>query len=411
MKERNLFQNGNLLWTRVRNASGLVVRRSTGTDDVRLARRIRDMHESMKENRPTWDLLDAVVAGKLDLMPLYNAYAAGKLDDLRTQRSAQAVVDPDLSKLVDRWYDDVLVARVKNNQITQQSADDYLRQVRVVIPEGEYFPASKFNEDDLGVLITALPFSGSTKRRYVAALRLFYRYARKRVTLGANPFEDVEWMPENNDARLTWWDHETRVKVLDAMPAGEFRDAMTLVLGTGIELGALVDLRQYQFGASLYGERAILVSGTKTAARRDRVVFVDQWAWDRIKHLKRGDFFRRNKLFPTIDPDGGNLRDAFYEAQVVAGLIAAPALSDNGKKLWKAAGAHTIHDSRHTYAVCRSLGLDGEQEQNAKFCAHQLGHSDETMVLKIYGKVNLDELRRRLAARKAASHSTQEVAA
>jgi len=62
---------------------------------------------------------------------------------------------------------------------------------------------------------------------------------------------------------------------------------------------------------------------------------------------------------------------------------------------------HTIHDSRHTYAVCRALGLDGEPARDAKTIAHQLGHATERMVLDIYAKQNIEERQRMIEMRAA----------
>jgi integrase len=143
------------------------------------------------------------------------------------------------------------------------------------------------------------------------------------------------------------------------------------------------------------------VQGTKNDSRRNRTVFVDRWAWPVVQsYAKR--FMPRAKLFPSIG-DGKRLREAFYEAQVTAGLIDDAALSKSGKKLWKAVSPHTLHDARHTYCYCRMLGLDGEARESTKFCSHQLGHGSEQMVNQIYAKANLEARIRQLAAEEAAA--------
>jgi integrase len=317
--------------------------------------------------------------------------------NLRKSR-AERTDDPNIEPLVKKWRDEHLAGR----SISQQQKDDYYRQVRALIPEGVRFPRSQFSEDFIKAWLLGLGLSGSTKRRYLAALNLFYKYARKRAPLTENPFDEAEdWAPQNNPSRLVFWDHETRVKVIEAVDNIEFRCALGLMLGAGLELGAIVRMVGDDI-KNVETDRTVVARGTKNDHRRDRTVFVDAWAEPFVSFIEVfGKRFTR--VFPNIDDDGGNLRDAFYEAQVAAGVIEAPERSaETGKKLWKAVGAHTLHDSRHTYVVCRSLGLDGEPEQNAKFCAHQLGHANELMVLRIYGKVNLDELRRRRAVRKAA---------
>ncbi len=395
MTTTGLWKNGKLWWMRVRSSTGVVTPRSTGTADPKLAGRVRDLVQSLVDIRPMWDLLDAAAAGEIKLLDLYNAHSAGDTVNLRKSR-AERTDDPNIEPLVKKWRDEHLAGR----SISAQSKDDYYRQVRKLIPEGVRFPRSQFSEDFIKAWLLGLGLSGSTKRRYLAALNLFYKYARKRAPLTENPFDEIEdWAPQNNPSRLVWWDHETRIAVLAKVEDAEFRAALALMLGSGIELGALVAMKGKDVQA---GEGTVTAPGTKNESRRNRTIFVDEWAWTYID--KFSQYAGANStLFAGIDEDGGNLRDAFYEAQQAAGVIEAPERSpDTGKRLWKAVGAHTLHDSRHTYVVCRSLGLDGEPEQNAKFCAHQLGHANELMVLRIYGKVNLDELRRRRAGRKAA---------
>ncbi len=393
MNTTGLWKNGALYWMRVKNSTGAVTPRSTGTSDVKLAARVRDMVYALVDVRPMWDLLDAAAAGEIKLIDLYNAYSAGDTSNFRKSR-AERTDDPNIEPLVQKWYDEHLAAR----SITQESRDNYCRQVRLLIPAGVRFPRSQFSEDYIKAFLLGLKVTGSTKLRIVAALKLFGKYARKRAKPMEDPFEDADWLPKNNPSRLVWWDHETRIAVLAKIENPEFRHALALMLGSGIELGALVAMTVNDINS----DQTIVARGTKNESRRNRTIMVDDWAWQ----MQFPDYSppKKGLMFPGIDADGGNLREAFYEAQQALGLIEAPERAPKtGKRLWKAVGAHTLHDSRHTYAVCRSLGLDGEPEQNAKFCAHQLGHANELMVLRIYGKVNLDELRRRTAARRKAA--------
>jgi integrase len=87
------------------------------------------------------------------------------------------------------------------------------------------------------------------------------------------------------------------------------------------------------------------------------------------------------------------LRKTFYRAQVRAGLCEEPATSEKGYEQWDDVDVHTLHDCRHTFAVCRGLGLDGEPTQGNEYLANQLGHVDEVMVNRVYK--NLSPARRR----------------
>ena len=387
-RETGLYKNGSRWWILVKPIAGANVARSTGTEDLKLANRIAVMLQELAEDRSLQPWLSRAASGLVTLAVLYDHRSRGTLGQLANDLDAGAVVDTDLDPLVEKW----LTEHVSGRSIAAGTRADYERQIRAFIPAGARFPRSSFTEDNLKRILngltderSGLPLTGSTKRRYIAPLRLFYRYARKRVA-GApleNPFEDADWLPANNPARTTYWDHETVIKVLDKM-CGCARAKMTLVFGTGIELGAGREINDMHLRD--WKSRVIIAPGTKNDSRRDRSVFVDRWAWERLQ------FSREMLVVKMSDKD---LREAFYEAQVAAGIIAAPAKSKAGKKLWKAVKAHWIHDARHSYCFNRILGLDGEPQQNVKFCSHQLGHGSEQMVMHIYGKCNMEERIRR----------------
>jgi hypothetical protein len=48
----------------------------------------------------------------------------------------------------------------------------------------------------------------------------------------------------------------------------------------------------------------------------------------------------------------------------------------------------------------------GEEPQDAAFCANQLGHADEQMVLKIYKKANIKERLRLIQLRRSRTTAT-----
>jgi integrase len=175
--------------------------------------------------------------------------------------------------------------------------------------------------------------------------------------------------------------------VLDRM-SGMYREAMTLILGTGMELGAvLAPITGGDVGRE--DSRTVVAHGTKNEGRMDRTIFVDRWAWPVVVKRARS-VLPYQPLWPGLD--GNTLRDHFYRAQVAARLIAEPPLDRYGQPLWgRVKGHHTIHDSRHTYSLCRQLGLDGEPRQPMKFCAMQCGQADEQMQMKVYTKLNIAE--------------------
>jgi integrase len=401
----SLFKNGTRWWLRLPGGH----RTSTGTTDDRLARRVADMVDDFAADRRMSRWLTRVAEGVTTLGSLYENHSRGNLERLEAALDAAAINDAALEPLVGKW----IAERIRPaTDLREKTKREYERQIRYFLPAGVTFRASAFNEDVLAGLIGELvddqgePLSGSTKRRYIAPLRLFYRYARKRVTIPSNPFDDADWLPANNPPRVKYWAHTQVLAVLAEMD-GAARAAMTLMFGSGIELGALNAMEKRHVLESLPDGRGLIIApGSKTDARRDRTIYVDAWAWETVRAYAAGR--PKGKLF-DFQSCGGNLRDAFYAAQVAAGATEAPPRSEaNGVLLWGRVEPHTIHDARHSYCYARLLGDDGEPRQSTKFCSHQLGHTTEQMVMQIYGKCNMDERIRRLEITEARNEGHKE---
>lgn len=398
---RGLYQNGRLWWVRTLRspASGRTKSTSTGYPDVATANRVAGMLDTLRDSRAQWDWFDRVIDGELTLRTLYERFAAGQLAALRVELDAAAAEsdeEDDLAPLVDRWAREHLAQQVTFGNISARSAADYVRQTRAAIPAGEYFAASEFTEDVLKEQLGALEhgrtggaLSSSTLRRYLAAWRLFYKWARRQVELPANPFEESDWQPGNAPPRDVYWEHDVRLRVLAQM-TGEHRVAAQLMLGSGVELCALPAFTVGDVSGE--SERRVFAKGTKNQYRR-RHVWVDRWAWQDVFALAAGRA-AYEPLFTAIDwrDQARELRTQFYRAQVAAGLFPLPDAAPSGRRRWASvANLHRLHDSRHTFVVCRILGLDGEPARDAKFCAHNLGHANEQMVLRIYGRLRLEE--------------------
>jgi integrase len=416
-----LYKNGTRWWVRTVRAPlvGTTKSLSTGTTDTARANRIKALVDEFATNPTQYEWLSLAVAGEVSLDQLYTHHAAGTLATLREQLKAAKAsdADADLDPIVTKWEKEHLATL----GISQTSKDNYLRQVRKLIPAGVRFPASKFNEDTLKATLAGLTgarhdreavLSGGAKRRHVVAWQLFYKYARKRGPIFQNPFEDADWIPANGSPRSTFYEFDKVQKVLQYLE-GEDKVAAALVFGSGIELGALLNMKGAHIGSTLEDGRGMIVApGSKNEHREDRSIFVDAWAW-KIITPHTDTILPRGSLWSYNPKNGGKeLRDAFYNAQVRAGFIDAPTKNPaTGKELWGRVKPHTIHDARHSYCINRSLGLDGEEAQDAAFCANQLGHADETMVLKIYKKANVKERLRLIQQqqiRKAATKAAGE---
>lgn len=405
---QGLYLRSGTYWMRtVRSrTTGAKTAASTGTGDVARANRVVGFVADLSENRDQWDILDSIVADPKLLKDAYDAHARGALNTLRLSLSAKVAIkqDADLSPLVKKWYDERLMTNKKIHQLTR---DTYLRQVRRVIPEKVRFPASTFTDktlikalDELRDRRTGQPLGESAKRRYYVALQLFYQYARKEVTMPESPF-DKQWRPENDEARAQFMKPKTVRALLDRM-SGEYRVAMTMFFGSGIELGMLSGLKAQDVSSAPAnekdGDERWLMTGPngKNTTRENRLVYVDAWAWPTIAAY-RANMLPGARLFTGTASWKRMLRHAFYTAQVDAGLIAAPKVSAYNDRptsavnrtLWgDVDGKHTLHDARHTWSITRILGLDGEPTKSYKYCSDNLGHVNEMMLITVYAKMD-----------------------
>lgn len=394
---RGLFRNGRLWWMRVpRPLSGQPpVRRSTGTARDDVARKVRDTILGMAEQPHLLDLVEAAAEGHISLLTLYRRHARGELHLLRSEaaEAAREAADIDIEPWVTRWVDEVLPLL----RIGEKQRADYAYQIRTLVPEGERFPRSRWTEDELQAALgrirnsrTGEPLSTSTARRYASGWYQFHKWARKRVPLLTDPWEDDAWVPGNAPPRTVWWDHEQTLRFIEALPDEEHRVFAALVFGSGMEQGAALAFRCGDLGA----DRTVVARGTKNANRVGRTIILDQWADDIVRPYVEGRP-PRESAWRTIHPagDGKEVRTLWYETQVALGYVEEPPVSPKtGKKLWgKVEDLHNIHDARHTYAVVRLLGADGEPPQDIKYVASQLGHASEQMVMQVYAKANIEQ--------------------
>lgn len=392
-----LFRNGNLWWVRVRGPQSRdEKRRSTGTDDVRVANKIVGMIDELAADRKKgWEWLERVVSGDVALIDVYNHRVSSTLDELRASldNTRKNAADEDLREWVKRWIADVLPKRVtkRGGPLSERQRADYERQIRALIPTGEPTLCSELSEDYVSTALGKLDTKPNTSRNYLSAWRLFVRWARRKgAPIPGDPFEyAAEWAPGPSKPRNKVWSHTQRLAVLAEM-SGPAKAAAALALGSGMELSAILRLRGKD--VSHDDSRTVFADGSKTDYR-SRHVTVDEWAWKIfVEHAPHAVGSAR--AFPWSEATkGAALRETFYRAQVRAGLCEEPPKSEKGYWLWESVDVHTIHDCRHTYAVCRGLGLDGEQAQVSEYLASQLGHANEVMVQRVYK--NLSPARRR----------------
>lgn len=379
---KGLYQKHGIWWTGIPHPqTGKRKLLSLGTKDVREAQQFRAALLACSEHRANaHDLVEKVLDGSINLKAFYSAWISGKTDELRA-----ASRDTDLTQHLPGWQT-WTQARAKE-PVTAQTAGDYLKQIRTLMPEGKGFPLSKLTRRVVEKWLDGLDErSSSTRRRYYAALQSFVKYLRREGVLSVNPLDTVE-APTASPARDRHMTHEQTLKVLERVPAA-YRAYFALALGSGMERAALDSLTLSDINAKT---RIIRARGTKNA-HRDRYVVVSPWAWPHVAEALEGKIGPATKLFSL---DYKRALDAFYDAQVAAGYAESSKDAEgepvSARKARQTKGItmtqfHTLHDCRHTYAVVRLTGQDGEPRADLQTIADQLGHADLQMISRIYAR-------------------------
>ena len=364
------------------------IKRSTGTSDRSTARAMERMLAQLGPyGARAWDLLDAVLAKRLSLGALFDAYRNDDLDGLRAR-----LADVDLAAHVPGW-EAWLTDRVKAT-----TADHYRAHLRTLIPDGQPFWRSGLTAPAVARWLasrTALvakrrrspkasrrqpdpparPVSASTKRRYLAAVQSFASYLREMGILTTNPLRDLQ-APPPAPPRCQFLELPDVVRLVEGS-ARLYQAIFALAYGAGLEISAILAGTESDVDCAA---RSLRARGTK-AWNRDRLAYIADWAWPFVeRHLTT--LLPGERIFRGID----RWKASDYHREQLRALGLPP--------LW-------LHDSRHHWAV-ENLRAGVPVE----LVARQLGHRDGTLVLKVYGRfiphdVEWTYWRERLAERQA----------
>lgn len=342
------WKHGRSYWTWVRLRDGSRVRRSLETTDRGVAREAERMLEVL-HGRRDWQLIEAAAFGPSSVGELFDFWRGGedRLAELRARLG-----DLDLAQYVERW------ASWAEQRASAETVTKYQQQLRALIPEGNSLLRSAFTRRRISEALAALPFSGSTRRRYLAAWSSFASYLVDIEVIDVNPIRSIR-APRNNPPRDLWLSLDDAIALVDAQPE-PFRALAALREGAGVEISAALKVRRGDVDVS---NASVFVRGTKSAART-RVVAVEAWAMTRL-----ADFLRRSPATPTTPLFNGVTR--FRALKVQRAALKALKLDEG----------YTLHDARHSYAV-RQMKAGADPQ----LIAHQLGHIDASMVLRVYGK-------------------------
>lgn len=341
------FLRGRVYWARVPRLEQVPVQRSLNTTDRAVALEMCRFLEWLRGRRESW-LLDQLASKKATVGEAFEAYRENRLAqfivDLR-----DGIQDVNIEPLVAAWQKEL--ERVGKPNAAGRAK--YLRQVRTFIPEGKPFPASQFKKARVRQWLTELDVSQSN--RYRAALSSFAGFLVESDVIGTNPVLQVKAARESEPR--TSHLNQGEAKRLLAHMDGLYKRFHAFLLATGMEYGAAVKV----YWPSDFQNRSVLAQGTKTAHRARTCAVTETWEWAWAIALEK------------MPAQGHPFRAVNYYAMRTAlkRALEAAKLRDD----------YTTHDHRHTWAV--QAIRDGLP---LHVVAHQLGHRDPVMTLRVYGR-------------------------
>ena len=350
----SIYKRGKTWSVYVPTRTGGRVSRTTGTSEKTLARQMDAMLQRLASKRE-WLYLDAVTEGRLSVGELFDADHPDGLEQLRHELN-----DVDVADFAGAWLDSVRAKTMASSDTAQQ----YATKLRSLVPEGGQLLRSELTYARLTDWLAKLPVGPSTKRKYHAALSSFCQYLLHAGVLDSNPMRNVK-APRANPPRMRWLEfHE--VKSLVEAHAEPHRTLCALLHGTGIEISVALKLKASDFDRV---NKTVRAKGTKTHSR-DRVAAIAKWAWPYVE-ARLSTMLPNAPMFPNMD--------RWRALDALKATAAAIDIED-----------YHLHDARHTYAV---LAL----RNGAPFevVAHQLGHADTSMVVRVYGRFRPNEQERR----------------
>jgi integrase len=299
-----------------------------------------------------WEVLESATRKPHGLGALFDAW---RTEGETLEQHRRAIADVDLNAFVDDWQ------KWAERRATARTVEKYKAQLRVLMPEGERYPRSKFRRKELAKALQAIDTSGSTARRYHAAWSSFANYLVQIEQIEHNPLRDVR-APRPNPGRTVYLDLADQIKLVKAQPQ-PFAALAALREGAGVEVGAALGVRRRDVYET---EGTVYIRGTKNEWR-SRKVILEKWAWPIFRKTLQ------SKLPDALLFDGINYDAARREHK--AALKSQQLRED-----------YRIHDSRHSLAVRwmrKGIALH--------VIANNLGHRDTSMVERLYGRHRVRE--------------------
>jgi integrase len=346
---------------------------STGTPNRPLANRIAAMWETLAVEHRAWDLLERVLKGSLTIGQLYDLWTATLYNPVEMRRGLN---DQNLEPLVTEWHG------VHRRGVDADSAQHALTHVRALLPAGTPCPVSAVTTEWLTRRLSGYTdlrnaeraVKRNTLRKVHSSWSVFFQYATDIQGLfPANPMDRVT-RPRQEKPPIQFFELDEIERIVGHQPTEMRRVLYTVLYGTGLEVGVVVDLHRMK----VLADKTIVGAGTK-AHTRNRPVRVDDWAWPAIEKYV-ADLLPYAEMFPGLN----RWTTSDWHRETVKAL-----------KL----PAYPLKNARHSWAV-RNLraGVPIHVVQQ------QLGHGTAKLTLDTYGQFIPSGIDRDAAAKKVTEY-------
>lgn len=322
----------------------------THTPDKRLAAKIEAMWVELAEEQRAWDVLGRVFAKQLPIQDLYDVWRESQRDVHELRRRLD---DSDVEPLVEQFL------TIYKSKVRPDTLSHVEYHLRWLLPKGEPRAASLCTVDWLTQRLAAYPGRRNTVRKVHADWSSFFTYLTKlKKLLRENPMAEVE-RPPIEKSPIRFYEMDVIERVVDWQPSPARRAYFALLYGGAPDVSTALPLMRSDL---LPATRECRAPGTKASAR-DRVLRIDDWAWERI-------WAYASSLLPTAP-----LFPSSWTRHLVLDW------HSRALKELKINPQYPPRFSRHAWAV-RHLRAGVP----VKVVQLQLGHATPQMTLNIYGQ-------------------------
>jgi integrase len=254
-------------------------------DGRKLAVKIEAAWNALASEHRAWDILEAVVSGRWSIGKLYDEWARARGDVHVIRRRLNDIY----LVTIRAGFEGMYPGQAKPEQVKRMARHLDALFARPLL-------ASEATADELTTRLHAVKAKRNTLRIVHSSWSVFFDYARTiKHVVPTNPMEDVA-RPARETPPIRFYELDTIERIVDWQGSARRRALFAFLYGTGVEISVALGLTRADVNAATKEVRA---PGTK-AHTRDRVVRVDDWAWDRFWPFVK-DSLPAVELFAGID--------------------------------------------------------------------------------------------------------------